>query len=92
MGGNVAREQYAVGAHPTSFWLDANGTIIDYVIGFDPGDERHIELRIQLTPKRKSVPVSIGADCTIFRGNVRRLLRNAHLRTVYFSVYLVRAR
>ncbi len=39
MGGKVA-EQYTVGSYPVTWLVDHNGTIIDYRLGFDEGDER----------------------------------------------------
>jgi thiol-disulfide isomerase/thioredoxin len=43
-GGDVAREQYQVGAYPTTFWINRDGTVADYDIGFDaPAD---IERRV----------------------------------------------
>ncbi len=46
-GSQVAREKYGVGAYPTSFWVDRQGKIVDYVIGYDPGDEIQIVKRIE---------------------------------------------
>ena len=46
-GSQVAREKYGVGAYPTSFWVDRQGKIVDYVIGCDPGDEIQIVKRIE---------------------------------------------
>ena len=45
-GGKVAKEDYHVGAYPTTFWIKGNGTVVDYVVGFDEGDEMAIEERI----------------------------------------------
>jgi thiol-disulfide isomerase/thioredoxin len=53
MGGQVARDTYAVGAYPTSFWVDHRGTIVDYVIGFEPGDESQLAATIErMLPQR----------------------------------------
>ena len=38
-GREVAQQKYSVGAYPTTFWIDREGFVIDYSIGFDPGDE-----------------------------------------------------
>jgi thiol-disulfide isomerase/thioredoxin len=47
-GGEVARNIYKVGAYPTTFWISREGVVLDYVIGFDDGDELQIEERIVL--------------------------------------------
>jgi hypothetical protein len=47
MGRTVAEKTYAVGAYPTSFWVDHSGTIVDYVVGFDPGDEVRMAAKIE---------------------------------------------
>jgi len=55
-GQRVARD-YAIGAFPTSFWVDHRGRVVDYVVGFDPGDESQITLRIeQLLQERNASP------------------------------------
>ncbi|OYP33953.1 TlpA family protein disulfide reductase [Rhodopirellula sp. MGV] len=33
-GGSTADESYHVGAYPTTFWLDRDGTVIEYEVGF----------------------------------------------------------
>jgi thiol-disulfide isomerase/thioredoxin len=47
MGRDVAREKYSVAAYPTAFWINHQGRIIDYAIGFDPGDEAQIAATIE---------------------------------------------
>jgi thiol-disulfide isomerase/thioredoxin len=46
-GREVARQKYSVGAYPTTFWIDREGFVIDYTIGFDPGDEAHLAATVQ---------------------------------------------
>ena len=43
-GGEVASKNYFVGAYPTTFFVDRNGTVVDYKVGFDSGEE--LESRI----------------------------------------------
>ena len=45
-GGDVAK-QYRVGAYPTTYWVDHQGNVIDYVVGFDEGDEKEIAQRVK---------------------------------------------
>lgn len=49
-GRAVSDELYRVGAYPTTFWVDRNGVIIDYDIGFTSG--RHLEERLEKVLKR----------------------------------------
>jgi len=48
MGRNVAREQYAVGAYPTSYWIDHHGKVVDYTVDFDAGDEVLIAAKLRM--------------------------------------------
>ncbi|MCS7465986.1 TlpA family protein disulfide reductase [Stieleria sp. ICT_E10.1] len=43
-GGEVASKAYFVGAYPTTFFVDRNGTVVDYKVGFDSAEE--LERRI----------------------------------------------
>jgi len=52
MGRQVARQKYFVGAYPTTFWVDSQGIIIDYVVGFDPGDEAQWPMMIAELQRR----------------------------------------
>jgi hypothetical protein len=40
MGGKVSRELYTVTSYPVTFLIDHTGTIADYHLGFELGDER----------------------------------------------------
>lgn len=50
-GGSVAKEQYKVGAHPTTFWIDSDGKVVDYDIGFTNAQrvERQIQKMLKAT-------------------------------------------
>ena len=43
----VVSSLYKVGSFPTSFLIDAEGRILFYHLGFEPGDEEKIEHEIQ---------------------------------------------
>lgn len=43
-GGDVANSSYHVAAYPTTFWIDRQGKVVRYVIGFENGDELEREL------------------------------------------------
>ncbi len=36
MGGTIAAEKYGVTNYPTNFYLDKNGVVVDFEMGFDP--------------------------------------------------------
>jgi peroxiredoxin len=40
MGGKVAAEKYTVASYPVTYLVDRTGLIVDYHLGFDPGDEK----------------------------------------------------
>jgi hypothetical protein len=40
MGGNVAKDKYTVASYPVTFLVDRQGKVVDYHLGFDPGDEK----------------------------------------------------
>jgi lysophospholipase L1-like esterase/peroxiredoxin len=40
MGSKVAKDNYTVASYPVTFLLDREGKIVDYHLGFDPGDEK----------------------------------------------------
>ncbi|QDV42774.1 Thiol-disulfide oxidoreductase ResA [Stieleria neptunia] len=44
-GGKVASKAYFVGAYPTTFFVDRNGTVVDYKVGFDSGEELEERVR-----------------------------------------------
>ncbi len=56
MGRQVAREKYQVGAYPTSFWIDHRGQVVDYVVGFDPGDEVYLAARLRQLLNERGEP------------------------------------
>ena len=47
-GHSVAKEQYRVEAYPTTFWVDASGTVVDYDIGFSSADRVERQIRKML--------------------------------------------
>jgi hypothetical protein len=49
IGGQSVAELYHVAAYPTTFWIDRNGTVVDYEIDFDSPAalERRIQTRLQ---------------------------------------------
>jgi len=57
-GREVARQKYAVGAYPTTFWIDRDGFVIDYIVGFDPGDEIQLAATVErlLKPPSQESP------------------------------------
>lgn len=46
-GSKVSEESYHVGAFPTAFWIDHEGKVVEYLVGFDPGDETTLEATAQ---------------------------------------------
>lgn len=40
MGRKVAEEKYTVASYPVTYLVDRKGTIVDYHLGFEPGDEK----------------------------------------------------
>ncbi|WP_372894545.1 TlpA family protein disulfide reductase [Stieleria sp.] len=44
-GGEVASKVYLVGAYPTTFFVDREGTVVDYKVGFDSGEELEDRVR-----------------------------------------------
>ena len=56
MGKQVAHEKYAVGAYPTSYWIDHRGKVVDYVVGFDPGDEALLAAQIRKLLNERGEP------------------------------------
>ena len=36
MGGTIAAEKYGVTNYPTNFYLDKNGVVVDFEMGFNP--------------------------------------------------------
>ena len=49
-GKSISDDLYRVGAYPTTFWVDHNGTVIDYEVGFTSG--KRLEDRIETLLKR----------------------------------------
>jgi peroxiredoxin len=45
MGGKVAKD-YTVASYPVTWLVDRNGKIADYLLGFDPGDEKLLDKSI----------------------------------------------
>lgn len=43
--GKDVSTRFAVGAMPTGFWIDRDGVIVDFVVGFVDGDEAKLEAR-----------------------------------------------
>ena len=39
-GGKVAKDNYTVASYPVTFLVDRQGKVVDYHLGFDPGDEK----------------------------------------------------
>ncbi len=46
MGGTIAAEKYGVSNYPTSFFLDKNGVVVDFEMGFDPEMADKLEKKI----------------------------------------------
>lgn len=44
-GESIARNDYHVTAHPTTFWIDSNGVVVDYEVGFESA--KRLESKIQ---------------------------------------------
>ncbi|HTU25360.1 MAG TPA: TlpA disulfide reductase family protein [Pirellulales bacterium] len=42
MGGVVARVDYTVASYPITYFVNRSGTIVDYHLGFEAGDEKHL--------------------------------------------------
>jgi peroxiredoxin len=40
MGSKVAKEKYTVASYPVTFLVDRQGTVVDYHLGWDSGDEK----------------------------------------------------
>ena len=40
MGSKVAEEKYTVASYPVTYLVDRTGAIVDYHLGFEPGDEK----------------------------------------------------
>jgi peroxiredoxin len=62
MGQQIAEEKYAVGAYPTSFWVDHSGTIVDYTVDFKPGEEKRILKRIELMLRDRNEAIRSKAN------------------------------
>ena len=45
--GDVAGGLYKVRAYPSSFLIDREGKVMFFHLGFEPGDEEHLEEEIQ---------------------------------------------
>ena len=54
-GGRIASELYFVGSYPTTFWIDREGIVEDYVIGFDSAAELQRRIR-QILDRPRSAP------------------------------------
>jgi peroxiredoxin len=46
-GGKVGAEQYTVHAYPMTYFVDHTGAIVDYHLGFDPGDEKLLSKAVE---------------------------------------------
>lgn len=49
-GGTLAKSTYNVGAYPTTFWINRDGEVVRYVVGFESGEQLEKELVEFLTP------------------------------------------
>ncbi|MEM8667112.1 MAG: TlpA disulfide reductase family protein [Planctomycetota bacterium] len=47
-GRKIANDRYHVGAYPTTFWIDAQGIVQDYVVGFDSAESLERQVRRML--------------------------------------------
>lgn len=47
MGGEVAREKYTVASYPVTFFVDHDGTVVDYHLGFEDGDESMLASHVE---------------------------------------------
>jgi hypothetical protein len=46
MGGKVAGEKYTVASYPVTYLVDHTGSIVDYHLGFEAGDEELLEAAV----------------------------------------------
>jgi thiol-disulfide isomerase/thioredoxin len=46
MGGKIAKEKYTVASYPVTFLVNKAGEIVDYHLGFEPGDEKGLTATI----------------------------------------------
>lgn len=51
-GGDVASKRYLVKGYPTSYWLDREGRILEWSVGFGPGGEKKLEAKLLELLKR----------------------------------------
>ncbi|HVU85934.1 MAG TPA: TlpA disulfide reductase family protein [Pirellulales bacterium] len=47
MGSKVAGKQYTVASYPVTFLIDRKGVLVDYHLGFEPGDEKLLAASIE---------------------------------------------
>ena len=56
MGRKVAEEKYTVASYPVTYLVDRTGAIVDYHLGFEPGDEKVLATAIaRLLAEREKV-------------------------------------
>ena len=53
MGGTVAAEKYGVTNYPTNFYLDKNGVVVDFEMGFHPEMADKMEKNIAALLKKQ---------------------------------------
>jgi thiol-disulfide isomerase/thioredoxin len=54
MGRKMGEEKYTVASYPQTFLLDHRGVVVDYLLGFEEGDEKHLtEAVVRLLQQRK---------------------------------------
>jgi thiol-disulfide isomerase/thioredoxin len=46
MGRKVAEDKYTVASYPVTYLLDSTGAIVDYHLGFEPGDEKVLAAKV----------------------------------------------
>lgn len=59
MGGKVAEEKYTVASYPVTYLVDHRGKIVDYHLGFEPGDETLLEKSLRRLLAERESPDNI---------------------------------
>lgn len=47
MGGKTASESYGVRGYPTSFWLDREGKVVSFDVGFGEGGQKELKATLE---------------------------------------------